>query len=212
MEQEGPTPAQPDTCPAQDAPKTSQAGSTCLSTPCSGAICSRAGSLGPRGPQPLAQAWAQMAVCVRPAGHTSSIHGGPRLAGTQAPKVLSPPFPGLAVGRADRKVRGCCPQSTVGFCWEGLRSHPSPQFHILLGSQPHPLMREHNCPRGQAPFSLRDPHVPVSGDHPGHRHMARALASPSGTTRPGGGPGTVMNRPDLTQTSLSPLGQQGVTL
>lgn len=110
MEQEGPTPAWPDTCPAQDAPKTNQAGSTCL--PC------------PRQWSHLLQGWEPQLL--RPPapgmglgtdGHvheTCRVHvidtWGAGQADIQAPKFCPHSSLGcLAVGRADRRVQGCCP-------------------------------------------------------------------------------------------------------
>lgn len=125
-----PHPARPDTCPAQDAPKTSRAGSTCLSAPCGGATCSRAGAAAPSPWHRPGHRWL-CAWGLRGTRHPYA--GGAGAGGHPAPNVLSAPLPGPDHGRGRQGGAGRLPPEGSAFRGEGLGPHPSPWFLIPLG-------------------------------------------------------------------------------
>lgn len=135
---EGPTPARPDTCPAQDAPKTSRAGSTCLSTPCGGATCSRAGAAAPSPWHRPGHRW----LCAWGQQGARHHYVGDRGRRASRPQMFCPhPSQGLAKGGAGRRGRGGCPQRAVasmGRVWDPIQAPGfSSQWARPAGSQPH---------------------------------------------------------------------------
>lgn len=203
-----PHPARPDTCPAQDAPKTSRAGSTCLSAPCGGATCSRAGAAAPSPWHRPGHRWL-CAWDLRGARHPYA--GGQGLAGIQPQTICPHPFQGLAMGGAGRGVRGGCPQRAVPSVGRGWDPIPAPGFSSHwahpAGSQPHPFEGQRG---GPAPI------FPTGSPPPCRWWSPRPPSVQPGLGQQWGGPGThgplTRLRPARGLQLVSPWPAEGVTL